>query len=138
MPPTDSNIDNKNSNSRGTSPRSSSEILIGVVGPCSSGKTTLINGLKEYGYVARHIAQEHSYVPTMWKQITNPDMLIYLDVSFEVSQNRRKLDWTISHFDDQIKRLSNARENADLIINTDGKSISEVLDQTVQYLNSTI
>jgi len=34
-----------------------------------------------------HIAQEHSYVPYMWKRITNPDLLIYLNASFEVSQD---------------------------------------------------
>jgi len=111
---------------------------IGIVGPCSSGKTTLVKGLKRHGFVARHIAQEHSYVPDMWRKITNPDILIYLDVSFQVGQERRNLDWTSTQFDNQIKRLSHARENSDLIINTDGLTISEVLDRTVQYLLSII
>jgi len=113
-----------------------SDPIIGIVGPCSSGKTTLVNGLKRYGFIARHIAQEHSYVPDMWKKITNPDILIYLDVTYQVSQERRKLDWTSKHFDDQNKRLANARENADLIIDTGGKSISDVLDHAVQYMHS--
>ena len=52
---------------------------IGVVGPCAAGKTTLIAGLRNHGYTAKHIAQEHSYVPAMWQLLTNPDILIYLD-----------------------------------------------------------
>ena len=95
-----------------------SDLRIGVVGPCNSGKTTLVNGLKSHGFIARHIAQEHSYVQQMWKRITNPDVLIYLDVSFEISQRRRTLDWTSRQFDDQNERLSHARKHANLIINT--------------------
>ena len=56
--------------------------LIGVVGPCGSGKSTLIAGLEKHGYACRHIAQEHSYVPAMWQIITKPDVLIYLHASF--------------------------------------------------------
>lgn len=109
-------------------------LTIGIVGPCSSGKTTLLNGLKEYNYRGRHIAQEHSYVADMWQKIVNPDILIYLDVSFHVSQQRRKLDWTIKQFDDQQTRLSHAREHADLIINTSNMSISEVLENALIFL----
>ncbi|HUH98473.1 MAG TPA: hypothetical protein VLZ89_14000, partial [Anaerolineales bacterium] len=66
-------------------------LLIGVVGPCGSGKSTLIAGLEREGWRCRHIAQEHSYVPYMWQRITHPDLLIYLQASFEISTRRRKL-----------------------------------------------
>jgi len=49
--------------------------------------------LKKHGYRCRHIAQEHSYVKTMWRVITNPDALIFLECSFENSTSRRKLNW---------------------------------------------
>ena len=62
-------------------PPSPARPLIGVVGVCASGKSTLIKGLKERGFNARHIAQEHSYVKDMWKRITNPDLLVFLDDS---------------------------------------------------------
>jgi uridine kinase len=51
-------------------------LLIGVVGPCGSGKSTLIRGLEKKGYTCRHIAQEHSYVHAMWQIISKPDAFI--------------------------------------------------------------
>jgi thymidylate kinase len=108
--------------------------LIGVVGPCSAGKTTLIRGLKARGYTARHIAQEHSFVPDMWKRISNPDILIYLDVSYEVSMQRRKLDLSEREFEIQLERLSHARQNADFFLNTDQENPEEVLNKVLIFL----
>lgn len=108
--------------------------LIGIVGPCAAGKSTLIHGLAKHGYNAKHIAQEHSFVPTMWEKITNPDILIYLDVSFPVSSERRKMDWLEADFNAEVDRLSHARQHADLYIQTDTLAIDEVLDTTLSYL----
>src|SRR5215213_8630579 len=83
-----------------------SKPLIGVVGPCGSGKSTLIAGLEKYGYVCRHIAQEHSYVQAMWQIITKPDILIFLHASFPVSTARRKLNWQQTDHDEQLRRLN--------------------------------
>ena len=83
-----------------------SQLLIGVVGTCGSGKSTLIAGLEKYGFRCRHIAQEHSYVKYMWQHITNPDILIFLQSSFENSTSRRKLNWVPADHEEQIKRLS--------------------------------
>lgn len=111
---------------------------IGIVGPCSSGKTTLIQGLKANGFTARHIAQEHSYVPDMWQRITHPDLLIFLDVSFEISQKRRVLDWRENDFLEQQKRLVHARQHADLVIFTDHLSVEAVLKKSIDYLKKVI
>lgn len=113
-----------------------SKIIIGIVGPCGSGKSTLLAGLKKAGYVGRHIAQEHSYVPYMWERITNPDFLIYLDASFNTCTIRRKLNWTMDDYREQLRRLEHAREHADLIIATDSISPQEVLDRLIAFLNS--
>jgi molybdopterin-guanine dinucleotide biosynthesis protein len=102
--------------------------LIGIVGVCASGKTTLIKKLSELGYDCRHIAQEHSYVKTMWKQMTNPDILVFLEVSYPQTIIRRKLNWTLSEYMDQHDRLSNARENADIVVNTDDLTSDQVCD----------
>jgi deoxyadenosine/deoxycytidine kinase len=112
------------------------KLLIGVVGPCGSGKTTLIAGLEREGFRCRHIAQEHSYVPYMWQRITNPDLLIYLNSSFEVSTQRRKLSWNEAEYQEQLRRLDHARQHADLIIETDDLSPPKVLECTINFIKS--
>ncbi len=112
----------------------SRQTLIGVVGPCGSGKSTLAAGLQQCGYECRHIAQEHSYVPYMWQRITHPDVLVFLDASFPVCTARRRLNWTQADFDEQLRRLSHAREHADLIIQTDALTIAEVLEYVLGFL----
>jgi deoxyadenosine/deoxycytidine kinase len=114
----------------------SKQLLIGVVGPCGAGKSTLTEALDARGYSTRHIAQEHSYVKNMWKRISNPDALIFLQASFPVTKKRKKnlLFWTEADYDEQQRRLAHAYENADLIIETDDLSIQEVLDQAVDFI----
>ena len=111
-------------------------MLIGVVGPCSSGKTTLIRELTALGYTARHIAQEHSFVPDMWKRISNPDILIYLDVSYKVSMQRRKLDLSENEFKIQLDRLAHARQHADIFLNTNNKTPEEIRNQVLDFLRN--
>jgi cytidylate kinase len=114
------------------------QFCIGVVGPCASGKTTLIAGLRQRGYFVKHIAQEHSYVKDMWKRITNPDLLIYLDVSFSASCVRRNMDWTEKEYLEEIHRLRDARANADFYLHTDGLSIKDVFNQVCAYLENAV
>lgn len=108
--------------------------LIGIVGVCASGKSTLIEGLSKQGYRVRHIAQEHSYVKDMWKRITNPNLLIYLDASYETTCQRRKMNWTQEEYLEQKGRLSNARENADYYLDTTSHSVEEVLNFVLKFL----
>jgi deoxyadenosine/deoxycytidine kinase len=108
--------------------------LVGVVGPCAAGKTTLTEGLKRAGVNCRHIAQEHSYVPAMWKKITNPDVLIYLEVSYPTTIQRRQLNWTLAEYQEQLHRLRHARENASLVIQTDELTAAEVLQVVLSFI----
>lgn len=112
--------------------------LIGVVGPCGSGKSTLIRGLEGYGYACRHIAQEHSYVQAMWQKITHPDILIFLDASFPVSTARRKLNWQREDYEEQLRRLSHARQHASLLIDTDNLTPEQVLQTALNFLKEII
>jgi adenylate kinase family enzyme len=109
-------------------------MVIGVVGPCGAGKSSLVASLVAKGFTVRHIAQEHSYVPDMWKRLTNPDILIYLDVSYENTILRRKLDWTIEEFTEQQRRLRHARQNADLILDTNPMTIQEVRETALAFI----
>ena len=102
--------------------------FIGVVGPCASGKSTLVAALRSKNYHARHIAQEHSYLRDMWKQIADPDFLIYLDVSFDISIMRTGTSWDRRIFEKQVARLEHARSHADLYIQTDELKPQQVLN----------
>ena len=111
--------------------------LVGVVGPCGSGKSTLIAGLEQHGFACRHIAQEHSYVQSMWQKITKPDILIFLDASFPVSTERRNLTWQKSDHEEQYRRLAHARQHADIVIDTDHLTPGQVLQQALDFLQGT-
>ena len=109
-------------------------LLLGLVGPCASGKSTLQSGLTSRGYEARHIAQEHSYVPDMWLRITDPDVLIFLDVSFCSTIERRRINWNEADYEEQQRRLQHARCHAHLLIQTDELNEQQVLEEALRFL----
>ena len=111
------------------------DLLIGLVGPCKSGKTELKTRLEQNGYRCRHISQEHSFVPNMWQQISHPDVLIYLDVSYK-NTLLRGLNWNEKDYQDQLVRLGHAYSHADHIINTNDLSIEEVFHNILIFLQS--
>jgi hypothetical protein len=106
---------------------------VGVVGPCKSGKSTLVRGLQAAGYQANQIAQEHSFSPRMWQLISPPDVLIYLDTKFE-NTVARGLDWLQRDYDEELRRLAHAREHADFTIATDELQAEDVLRQVLDFL----
>jgi dephospho-CoA kinase len=109
------------------------DAVLGVVGPCASGKSTLVTALRSLDYQVRHIAQEHSYVSDMWRKIGKPDFLIYLDVSYQISTQRTGSDWSKSIYNKQVDRLEHARNHADLYIDTDELTPQQVLDQVLKH-----
>lgn len=114
----------------------SSRLRVAVVGPCTSGKSTLTAALLALGYDARQPAQEHSYVPDMWQRLVKPDVLVYLDVSYEAASQRRRISWGPERLDKQAGRLAHARQHANLYINTTWLSATDVLAQVVGYLKT--
>lgn len=109
---------------------------IGIVGPCAAGKTTLAGNLQRLGYDAHAIGQEHSQVQTMWRQITNPDILIYLDASLPTICARLNVNWDQGYIDEQARRLSDARAHADFTLVTDGLGRDEVAARVGEFLKS--
>lgn len=109
---------------------------IGIVGPCAAGKTTLETNLKKLGYNAHAISQEHSGVQTMWQQITQPDILIYLNVSLTNMNRRLKVNWEQSYIDEMNRRLMHAREHADFFIDTNPLTSAQVCATAIDFLNS--
>ncbi|MGA9191950.1 MAG: AAA family ATPase [Anaerolineales bacterium] len=111
-----------------------SEPKIAIVGPCASGKSTLASRLQALGYNARQIAQEHSFVPDMWQVLTQPDILIFLDASFETCTQRKQLDWNMAEYQEQQRRLRHARENCDILLDTTELSPEDVAKQVASAL----
>ena len=109
---------------------------IAIVGPCASGKTTLATRLQREGYSARQIVQEHSYVAEMWKLLTMPDLLIFLDASFATCNRRKALNWLENEYLEQRRRLRHAKEHCDLYIETDALTSDEVLQAVLQTLEA--
>jgi chloramphenicol 3-O-phosphotransferase len=110
--------------------------LIGIVGPCSSGKSTLARALRALGYRVKEIMQEHCAAPMMWHHITNPDVLIYLDVSLDVAAQREGLEQPSSWWiEEREVRLAHARAHCDLYIDTSALTPEDILMQTLDYLH---
>lgn len=107
---------------------------IGIVGACGSGKSELVRRLKDRGYEAHHIAQEHSHTPSMWQKVINPDILVYLEISFPLTKKRKGFDWKESEYQEQQKRLQHASRHADLYIDTDYFTPQEIFEHVLAYL----
>jgi len=108
-------------------------LKIAIVGVCASGKTTLVAGLKAAGYDAYNVAQEHSCIHDFWNK-HNPDILIMIDASLSAIFKRRKVYWGEDRLVTQHKRLRDAREHADLFLQTDDLDAAQVLARVIQFI----
>jgi deoxyadenosine/deoxycytidine kinase len=104
-----------------------------IVGPCASGTTTLADNLRAAGYDAHACAQEHSYVPDMWR-MSQPDVLIYLDANMETIKRRREVRWSEERLAAEKRRLAHARQNCHLYLATDELTREEVLEKVELFL----
>ena len=108
---------------------------IKVVGMSAGGKSTLVQGLRDHGYNARPISQEHSNIPELWRQFDVPDVLIHLDTSLTCQRTRRPdVTWTLRYHAEESYRLRNAHDHADLRIDTSNRTAQEVLGVVLVYL----
>jgi ABC-type transport system involved in cytochrome bd biosynthesis fused ATPase/permease subunit len=108
---------------------------IAIVGPCGAGKSTLAQKLRPFDLEVKEIAQEHSFVPAMWQKISQPDILIFLDVSFPSATMRKNFNWTEREYSDQVRRLQHARKNCDIYIHTDNLTPDEILKEVLNQLD---
>ncbi|MCY3711272.1 MAG: hypothetical protein OXG26_20480 [Caldilineaceae bacterium] len=109
--------------------------LVKIVGVSAAGKSTLVAGLRELGYNARPVAQEHSQVPDMWQRIRPPELLIFLDADLTAQGERRPdVSWNEPWRRTELERLAHARSHANLVIDTSHLSLENVLQQTVEFL----
>lgn len=139
----DTNYESRDTRSEGVADgapvlsRSAAPLRVAVVGPCASGKSTLVSALRAAGYDARHPAQEHSFVPDMWRRLVDPDVLIYLDLSHAAYRQRRpKDDAGPEYLDLQRERLAHARAHADVVIDTSKMTAEAVSEASLRFLNA--
>ncbi|PLS79924.1 MAG: hypothetical protein CYG59_10785 [Chloroflexi bacterium] len=112
-------------------------MLVVVVGPCGSGKSTLVARLQTAGYQARAVAQEHSRIPELWRHGGQPDALIYLDASPSTITYRRQNDFPRWLYDKQVRRLESARQHATLYLQTDDLAAAVVQQRVLEHLEQT-
>ena len=108
---------------------------IAIVGPCGAGKTTLAQNLRFFDLEVKEIAQEHSFVPAMWQKISQPDILIFLDVSYPSATIRKDFNWTEREYSEQVRRLQHARKHCDIYIHTDNLTPNEILKEVLDQLD---
>ena len=106
---------------------------VAVVGPCASGKSTLVAALRGRGYDAHAVGQEHSGVPYLW-QLGEPDFLIFLDVDIPATSRRRGAVWPEDLYAAQQSRLDHARQHADCQLDTSALTAEEVVAAVLGFL----
>lgn len=105
-----------------------------VVGPCGSGKTTLVDRLRARGYDARVVAQEHSIVRDLWQK-KEPDVVVALDLDLATLRRRRSPAWSADIFEKQHERLREAFAAADIAIDTAHHGEDEVVSMVTGWLS---
>jgi deoxyadenosine/deoxycytidine kinase len=107
-----------------------------AVGPDAAGKSTLVAQLKTLGYNARSCGQDHSQVPDMWRRLSRPDFLVFLDARLETIARRRSVDWGQEYLDKLNARLEHARAHCDLYLPTDDLKSAQVVERVQAALSA--
>ncbi|MFN8592977.1 MAG: hypothetical protein U0031_16090 [Thermomicrobiales bacterium] len=104
-----------------------------IVGPCASGKTSLVQALRARGYDAHATAQEHSVITSLWRN-RDPDVVIALQADLAAVRQRRGYEWPAWLHDVQVVRLREAVAAADLVIDTSELDADAVMDRVLAFL----
>ncbi len=108
-------------------------MLVAIVGVCASGKSTLVKNLRDFGIDAYNVAQEHSCIKKFWQR-RKPDVVIMIDVTLEAIRKRRNVSWDEQRLIVQHERLEDAKQNADLYIQTDLLSKEMVVQKVLDFI----
>lgn len=101
-----------------------------MVGPCASGKSTLVTNLRARGFDAHVSGQEHSEIANLWQRM-EPDVLIGLNLDLETLRARRGQSWSERLFQTQQRRLANAFAAADVVLDTSSLDQGEVIARVI-------
>lgn len=110
-------------------------VRVAVVGPCASGKTTLVRNLTAHGIDAHISGQEHSEIGSLWQRL-DADILIALRVDLATLRERRGPSWSETLYRTQLRRLQPAYAAADLMLDTGDLPEDEVVRQVLRFLEA--
>jgi adenylate kinase family enzyme len=106
---------------------------VAVVGVCGSGKTTIATELRNRGYDAYVVSQEHSIIRDLWRH-RDPDAVVFLDARLETIRARRGREWPSWIYELQQERLADARAHATVTVATDDVSVDQVISRITEAL----
>lgn len=103
-------------------------VRIAFVGPCGSGKSTVVHQLRAMGIDARMPAQEHSGLASMWQKLLNPDMLFVLEAPNSILRERRPgIDLNDEYLAEQRRRMAHAYAHAHTTFDTGVLTAEEIV-----------
>ena len=70
----------------------------------------------------------------MWRRLSRPHFLIFLDASLETIARRRAIAWGQDRLDALQGRLAHARQHCDLYVDTDEMTPEEVTEYVERAL----
>jgi len=70
----------------------------------------------------------------MWRRIGRPEVLVFLDASFEACTRRKRLDWLPREYEEQQRRLAHARVHCHVFVATDALTPEDVLRRVLDSL----
>jgi len=71
----------------------------------------------------------------MWRQLSRPEVLVYLDASLSVVRGRLRVTYDESREREQRRRLAHARRHCDVFVRTDSLTEDQVLERVVSALD---
>lgn len=72
----------------------------------------------------------------LWRH-QQPDVVVYLDVSLDAIRERKQNpDWPRWIYNEQSKRLMDARANAEVVVDTDLEPADVIADNLLEYVRN--
>ena len=106
---------------------------VAVVGVCGSGKSTVVERLRQLRFDAYAVGQEHSIVRDLWNH-QRPDRVVYLQASLEAVRARRGAAWPGWIYELQLQRLADASRHACVVVDTGSCGIDETVERIVDRI----
>jgi hypothetical protein len=72
----------------------------------------------------------------MWRRLSQPDFLVFLDVRLDTIARRRSIDWGQEYLDKLNARLEHARAHCDLYLPTDDLTPAQVVERVREALSA--